>query len=149
MLDHEYALLGGMNRAKVGRYLAVVAAAVSAAIVFALLSIVDLVKSFGLPVSLTPSVMSLVGAGAVFGVLYWVFNRYAWRWPLMSLAVKVPNLSGAWQCSGKTYNAEGAVEYEWSGTVTIYQRWDKIRVKLKTDKSGSDSIAAALVCDDD
>src|SRR6185312_8952356 len=85
----------------------------------------------------------------VFGVLYWVFNRYAWRWPLMSLAVKVPNLSGAWQCSGKTYNAEGAVEYEWSGTVTIYQRWDKIRVKLKTDKSGSDSIAAALVCDDD
>jgi hypothetical protein len=149
MLDHEYALLGGLNRAKVGRYLAVVAAAVSAAIVFVLLSVVDLIKSFGLPVSLTPSVMSLVGAGAVFAVLYWFFNRFAWRWPLLKLAVKVPNLSGAWLCSGKTYNTEGAVERTWSGTVTIYQRWDKIRVKLKTEKSGSDSIAAALVCDDD
>ncbi len=149
MLDHEYALLGGLNRAKVGRYLGLVAAAVSAAIVFVLLSLVDFAKSLGMPANLTPSVMSLVGAGAVFGVLYWIFNRYAWRWPLLNLAVKVPNLSGDWKCMGKTYNPDGSVQYEWKATVTIYQRWDKIRVKLKTEQSGSESIAAALVCDDD
>jgi hypothetical protein len=149
MLNHEYALLGGRNRAKVGRYLGIVAAAVSAAIVFVLLSLVDLAKSLGLPANLTPSIMSLVGAGAVFGVLYWIFNRYAWRWPLLNLAVKVPDLSGEWKCTGKTYNADGSIQYEWKADVTIYQCWDKIRVKLKTEQSGSDSIAAALVCDED
>src|SRR5262249_41960390 len=98
MLDHEYALLGGLNRAKVGRYLAIVAAAVSATIVFLLLSAVTFIQKLGLPANLTPSIMSLVGAGAVFGALYWLFNRYLWRWPLLSVALKVPNLAGDWEC---------------------------------------------------
>jgi hypothetical protein len=148
MLDHEYALLGGSNRAKVGRYLSIIAAAVSAAIVLVLLSLVDLARSLGLPANLTPSVMSLVGAGAVFGVLYWIFNRYAWRWPLVSLAVRVPNLSGEWKCTGRTYNPDGSIQHDWKANVTIYQCWDKIRVKLRTEQSGSDSIAAALTCDE-
>jgi hypothetical protein len=148
MLEHDYALLGGLNRAKVGRYLSLVAATVSAGIVFVLLAAVNLVQRLGLPADLTPSVLSLVGAGAVFGALYWIFNRYAWRWPVLNPAVKVPNLSGEWECSGKTFNPDGTVQYDWKALVTIYQSWDKIRVRLKTEQSGSDSIAAALVCDD-
>ncbi|XIA62055.1 hypothetical protein ACFIOY_20425 [Bradyrhizobium sp. TZ2] len=77
MLEHDYALLGGLNRAKVGGYLSLVAASVSAGIIFVLLAAVNLVQRLGLPANLTPSVLSLVGAGAVFGVLYWIFNRYA------------------------------------------------------------------------
>lgn len=149
MLDHEYALLGGFNRAKVGRYLGVIAAGVSAAIVFVLLNAVTFVQNLGLPAHLTPSVMSLVGAGAVFGALYWLFNRYVWRWPLLAMALKVPNLAGDWKCVGRSVAPDGTVQHEWSGIVSIYQRWDKIRVRLKTEQSGSDSIAAALVCDDD
>lgn len=149
MSNHEYALLGGLNRAKVGRYLGTMAASVSAFIVFIMLSFSDIAKSLGLPTNLTPSLMSLIGAGAVFGVLYWIFNRYAWRWPLLNLAVKVPNLSGDWNCEGSTCNTDGSSSYQWNATVTIYQSWDKIRVKLKAEQSGSDSIAAALVCDDD
>lgn len=149
MLDHEYALLGGLNRAKVGRYLGIIAAAVSAAIVFVLLNAVTFFQKLGLPANLTPSVMSLVGAGAVFGALYWLFNRYLWRWPLLALALKVPNLAGEWKCNGATLASNGSVEREWAGTVSIYQRWDKIRVRLKTEQSGSNSIAAALLCDDD
>jgi hypothetical protein len=149
VLDHEYTLVGGLTRVKVGRYLSVIAAAVSAAIVFVLLSAVHVIQALGLPVIATPSVLSLVGAGAVFGVLYWIFNQYAWRWPLLSIVVKVPNLAGEWKCAGKTFNLDGSPLYEWKGTISIYQRWDKIRVKLKTDQSASDSIAAALVCDDD
>lgn len=148
MLEHDYALLGGLNRAKVGRYLSVVAASVSAAIVFVLLAAVNLVQRLGLPANLTPSILSLVGAGAVFGLLYWIFNQYAWRWPVLNSAVKVPNLSGEWKCVGKTFQPDGAVQYEWKAFVTIFQRWDKIRVRLKTEQSGSDSIAAALVCDE-
>lgn len=148
MYEHDYALLGGLNRAKVGRYLSLVAAMVSAAIVFVLLAAVNLIQKLGLPATLTPSVMSLVGAGAVFGALYWIFNRFAWRWPLIKAAVKVPNIAGEWKCKGTTINPDGSVAYEWRGTVKIYQRWDKIRVRMSTPQSGSNSVAAALVCDD-
>lgn len=149
MLDHEYALLGGLNRAKVGRYLGVIAAGVSAGIVFVLLSAVTFFQNLGLPANLTPSIMSLVGAGAVFGALYWLFNRYLWRWSLLAMALKVPVLFGDWKCKGTTLGSDGSTQHEWNATVSIYQRWDKIRVRLKTEQSGSDSIAAAVVCDDD
>ena len=58
MLEHDYALLGGLNRARVGRYLSIVAASVSAGIVFVLLAAVNLVQRLGLPANLTPSVLS-------------------------------------------------------------------------------------------
>lgn len=149
MLEHDYSLLGGLERAKVGRYLSLLAAGVSALIVLGLLSAVDFIHRLGLPANLTPSVMSLVGAGTVFGVLYWLLNRYAWKWPPLTLALKVPDISGKWLCSGITIGTDGSVQHLWTATVTIYQRWDKIRVCLKTEQSGSDSIAAALICDDE
>ena len=62
MRDHEYALLGAMNRALVGRYLGLIAAAVSAGIVYLLLSAVDLAERLGWNVNVTPSILSLVGA---------------------------------------------------------------------------------------
>jgi hypothetical protein len=66
MQNHEYALVGGMNRANVGRYITLIASGVSAGIVFVLLSAVDLAHRWGWNVNLTPAVLSLVGATAVF-----------------------------------------------------------------------------------
>jgi hypothetical protein len=146
--EHEYVLLGGVNRGKVGRYLALASASVSAAIVFVLLTIVDIASRFGIPANLPPDVLSLVGAGSVFGVLYWFFNRYAWRWGVLAQLLKVPNLSGEWVCSGESLNSEGAIQYVWVGSVTITQSWDKLRVRLKTAQSGSNSISAAVVRDE-
>jgi hypothetical protein len=146
--EHEYALLGGINRAKVGRYLSLIAAAVSAGVVFLLLAAVDLAHRFGMPNNLPPAVLSLVGAGAVFGVLYWLFDRFAWRWPYLSRFIRVPDLSGNWKCEGQTVNADGSKGYTWQGCVTIIQSWDKIRVRLATAQSGSNSITAALICDE-
>lgn len=148
MRGHEYALLGGVNRAKVGRYLSLIAGTVSAAVVFVLLAAVDLARTFGLSVNLPPALLSLAGAGAVFGVLYWVLNRFAWRWPVLKAVLKVPNVSGDWDCRGQTINPDGSAGYAWNADITIQQSWDKIRVRLKTAQSASDSIAAALVCDD-
>jgi hypothetical protein len=37
--------------------------------------------------------------------------------------------------------------YEWTAEITIVQCWDKLRVRLKTKLSGSNSIAAALTYD--
>jgi hypothetical protein len=146
--DHEYALLGGMNRAKVGRYLSLVAAGISAVIMLALLTVWDAAKALGLPPNIPPSVLSLVGAGTIFTVLYWFLDKHAWRWAPLGGWLKAPDLSGEWACEGRTLNPDGSPQFEWSGTVRIIQSWDKIRVRLKTATSGSNSIAAALVCDE-
>ena len=147
--EHEYTVLGGVNRAKVGRYLALASASVSGGIVFLLLALADAAHRFGLPASLRPEVLSMVSAGTVFGVLYWLLNRYAWRWVGVAHWLNVPNLRGEWRCHGETINsADGTVKFTWQGTVTITQSWDKLRVRLKTGQSGSNSISAALVPDD-
>jgi hypothetical protein len=145
-LEHEYALVGGYNRSHVGRWLARVSAAVSAGAVFLLLAAVDLAKSLGVNANLPPAVLSLLGAGMVYAALYWVFDRYAWRIPVIGRALKVPDLSGRWTCEGVGLDRDPSVR--WSGTVVIVQSWDRLRVHLRTDQSCSDSVAAALLHDE-
>ncbi|MBR0713964.1 hypothetical protein [Bradyrhizobium liaoningense] len=148
MREHEYALLGAMNRAHVGRYLGLVSAAASALIVYILLSAVDIAHRFGWNVTLTPSILSLVGAATVFTALYWLFDRFAWKWRFLKLVIKVPDIAGQWDCQGQTINPDGSQGHSWRATITILQSWDRIRVLLKTNQSGSNSISAALICDD-
>ncbi|MDO9501064.1 hypothetical protein [Falsiroseomonas sp.] len=148
MQEHEYTLLGGYNRAYVGRHLAIISAAISAAVILMLLWLVDLAERLGLPANIPPAVLSLASAGFIFTVLYWLFNRYAWRWPLIMRLLGVPDLSGTWKCHGKSLDQKGRIAHEWTGTITIVQRWEKIRLRLKTEKSGSNSVAAALLRDE-
>ena len=147
MLEHEYTMLGGISRVKVGRYLALISSSISAGIVFIVLWAVNIAQKFGLPANVPPSVMSLAGAGAVFIVLNWLLNRYAWRWAGINGLLKVPDLSGTWVCSGVSLDAANP-NRDWEGEITIVQSWDKIRVRLKTATSGSNSKAAALINDE-
>jgi|SRR5579871_2285809 len=147
--DHEYSLLGGINRTQVGHALAVIAAAVSGGIVYLLLRLVDLARHFGLNVNLPPEVLSLVGAGSVYGVLYWYLNRRAWRWSRLGSLLKLPDISGDWDCVGQTLDLNGQVLHNWQGRIKIVQSWNKLRVLLSTHQSSSTSIAAAIVCDKD
>lgn len=147
MLEHEYTVLGGMNRARIGQYLAIISSLVSAAIVFALLSAIDIAGQFGVSPSLPPSVLSLTGAGTVFLALYWLLNRYVWKWRSMTGLLGVPNLTGDWSCKGKTINPDKSICLEWDAQITIVQSWDRIRVRLKTAQSGSNSTSAALTYD--
>jgi hypothetical protein len=147
MLEHEYSLLGGVSRVKIGRYLSIMSAAMSAGLVYLLLLSVDLAKKLGVAATLPPSVLSLVGAGTIFVALYWFLDRIAWRWPLLGKILKVPDLSGQWKCTGRTLNPDRE-HYDWEADVTIVQSWDKIRVRLKTRQSASNSSSAALLCDE-
>jgi hypothetical protein len=145
--EHEYSVMGGANRVSVGRLLSFAASAISGAIVFAILHTVDLAKRLGWNVNAPPTLLSLVGAGAVFGVLYWVLNEWAWRWPGVGLLLKVPDISGTWDCQGKTIAADGSTKFNWLAEIIIIQSWDKLRIRLATKTSGSSSISAALAHD--
>jgi hypothetical protein len=145
--EHEYSIMGGANRASVGRLLSFAASAISGGLVFTLLAAIDLAKKLGWSANAPPTLLSLVGAGAVFGFLYWVLNKWAWKWPGIDVALKVPDISGTWDCVGTTLNSDGSTKYGWNAEVTIIQSWDKLRIRLATKTSGSSSISAALAHD--
>jgi len=145
--EHEYVVTGGVNRANVGRLLSFAASSISGLLVFALLSAVNLANKLGWNVNAPPTLLSLLGASAVFGFLYWVLNKWAWRWPGIGLALKVPDVSGHWDCAGRTLNSDGSTKYDWKGEVTIVQSWDKLRIRLTTETSGSSSMSAAIAHD--
>jgi hypothetical protein len=144
-LEHEYALLGGYNRSAVGKWIARASATLSAAAVFVLLSAIDLARSFGINANLPPAVLSLVGAGMVYTLLYWLFDHYAWRIGPLGRLLKVPHLAGSWVCEGVSLDKNPP--FPWNARITIVQSWDRIRVHLETSQSSSDSVAAALLYD--
>lgn len=144
-MDHEYAVVGGYNRADVGKWLARISAVISAIAVFILLSAVDLAHRLGINVNVPPAFLSLIGAGVIYAGLYWILNNHAWKLPALKRILKIPNLSGEWHCDGLSLDKCPPVK--WSGKVTIVQSWDKLRVHLKTHQSESDSVSAALIHD--
>jgi hypothetical protein len=145
--EHDYSVMGGADRVKVGRMLSLAASLISGVLVFLLLASVDVAKKMGWHVNLPPTLLSLVGASMVFTVLYAALNKWAWRWPGASLALKVPNISGAWDCRGETIDINGNVTREWTADIVIFQTWDKLRIRLNSSESGSNSISAALAND--
>ena len=147
MTEHEYALIDGVNRAKVGRYIAALAGVIAALLVSVFLLLVNLADFLGWNVNLPPTILSLAVTGSIYLVLYGLFDRYAWRWKWVSKLIGVPDLSGDWSCRGQTLDSNGDVSNAWSATVVIVQTWDKVRVRLKTEQSGSNSINAALIHD--
>lgn len=145
---HEYAVLGGTNRSTVGRYIGIAAASISSLAVFTVLTLLDVARSFGGPQHLPPTVMSAFGAGVVYLALYWLFDKHVWRLPILAGVLKVPNLAGTWTCRGQAVKPDGTYGASWHGTMTIVQSWDRVRVRVKTRESGSNSVSAALTHDD-
>jgi len=143
--NHEYAILGGVNRSQVGRYIGLVAGPITAFLTFIFLWVFDAAHRFGLPVNVPPILLSLLFAGFVFWVLYFFFSKFFWKWGWLGKILLVADLSGEWDCSGQTLDANGQVEFQWDAVITIEQDWDKIRVRLKTTQSESNSVAAAFI----
>lgn len=146
--EHEYSVLGGLNRAQIGRTIAIIAAAVSSGIVAAFLAAIDLLETLGWIRQLPNIILWPVTAGVVYGALYWLFDRHVWKWPRVASLMRVPDLAGTWDCKGQTINPDGSLGYEWDAEVIIIQSWDRIRVRLKTKQSGSNSLAAAIIYDE-
>ena len=143
-MEHEYSVLGGLNRAAIGRYLSIAASAIAASLGTIAAWLIDLAKRIGIAEHVPALVLWPLTAGLIYMGLYWIFESRIWKWRRLSDLLKVPDLSGTWDCKGETLSEGRAV---WVGEVTIVQSWDKLRVRLKTDQSGSNSVAAALVFD--
>lgn len=145
MTNHEYIVICGFNRSKVGRYLAIAASILSAFLIFSLLKLVEFLNYFHFESHLPPSIMSLAGAGTIYMILYKWFDTSLWNHQRIGKILCVPNLSGKWSVEGKSLSDEGK---NWEGILTIVQSWDKVRIHLKTSQSHSDSITASVIHDE-
>jgi hypothetical protein len=145
--EHEYSVLGGLNRAAIGRYLSIAAAVIASCLVTVVLALIDLARWLGWSLTLPRLVLWPVTAGLIYASLYWAFDRYVWKLPRLSKLLRVPNLSGKWLCRGQTMNADKTFGDEWEAEIVIVQTWDRLRIRLKTAQSSSSSVAAALVYD--
>ena len=86
-----------------------------------------------------PSTMTL------FGLLFWAFNKYAWRWKIRSFRLSaIPDLGGTW--AGVVHSSHD--DKDTPVAVYISQTWLKIRVRLESERSSSTSAMAALNTDE-
>lgn len=89
-----------------------------------------------------------IGTATVFGIVFWLFDRYVWRWWPVRKWLGFCNINGKWDCSGHRLNPDGSVANEWSGEMTIVQTWSRIAISLSTTQSVSRSGPACLTRDE-
>jgi hypothetical protein len=145
MLAHEYTV-NGHDRAKVGRWLSILAAAIASVCSILLTELLHLAALLGIATWVPHVLLVPVSAAAVWPLAYWMFNSWAWRLAPVRGYVGIPDLRGDWLVEGETL---GGSNYDgpWTGTITVDQCWDKIKVALRTASSGSHSMMAAVVRD--
>lgn len=140
MIAHEYAIIGH-KRAEIGRWLGFASVMLAPAVT----TVVTWASGWSV---LMDSIQAKMGAftlstGLAYAGLYWMFNRYGWRW--LDKLLGIPDLSGKWTVVGKSMTLEGEVKFDWAGTLTITQKWDRIAIELKTSQSGSSSETASVL----
>ncbi len=87
-------------------------------------------------------------AVGIYRVLYYAFDHFIWKWPLLRNRglVTVPNLNGRWEGQlTSSYESDGNVH---SISLVITQQWTKILVRLEAEESHSRSVAASFLTDD-
>lgn len=146
MKSHEYIVISGYNRSKVGKIIGSIASLLSGILVFLILTVLEHYSYFDSESVLTPTVCSLISAGSIYLLLYSLFDSKMWKWRLISKYINVPDLSGEWDCAGRGKNKEGDI-VEWNAKVIIFQSWDRVHIYMKTSQSSSDSIAASIMYD--
>lgn len=81
-----------------------------------------------------------VGSGAIFTLLYYLFDNFFWKIKIFGNV----DLSGKYQCEGVSKYKSQKEKDRFTATIIIKQTWTKISVNLKTDKSYSDSFMAKI-----
>ena len=147
MNGHEYCVQNGYNRSHVGKYVYSFATILSWLMIYASL------KIFGELSVYWNTAISTLTTGILFVVTYFLFEKWIWKTSLFFKILKYPDISGDWSCEGESsFQIENKdmvkVDFKWKGKVKILQSWDKVRIRIETENSVSNSISAAIVYDE-
>lgn len=140
-------MLGGFNRAKVGHLIGALAAALGSTLITLLIAGLELLERLSVIDAVPKVILWPLTAGMIYFALYWFFDNYIWKFKFVSSRLKVPDLSGKWKCLGQPINPDKTLGEPWHAEVEIMQSWDRVRVRLKGQQSGSNSTSAAILHD--
>lgn len=84
----------------------------------------------------TPAVLGF------YGILFTLFEKYAWSWPGIRSLHGLPNYSGEYKMTLKTSYDNFATERQ--GTLKISQDWSSVVVRVEMDTSTSGSCGGYL-----
>lgn len=134
-------------RTRTGFYIGIFSSLISSLLVLATNHAVNFFGVLGPRVLIVP-----ISVGIIYSFLYLLLNRWFWKTKLGNFLFKVPNISGKWRCTGKSYknismnttDDSQIKSLNWEADITIEQYWDSIHIKLVTKTSTSSSIMAAI-----
>lgn len=97
------------------------------------ISVIPGLSSFvkGLPFYIAP-----LSALAVFWGLYFIFDHWVWRWPIIRYVHGIPYIGGEWKGKISWTNANKEQE-ESPVTAIVEQTWSKIRFDVNSDQATS------------
>ncbi|WP_300039484.1 hypothetical protein [uncultured Roseobacter sp.] len=143
MREHEYSIVGH-SRSRIGLYIAVFSGALASGLTllvgYAVLRI-EAAGYFDVP----QLILWPFTAVSIFGILFFLFDRFAWKLFGLKAIVGVPNISGCWALTGQSYDVEQNPTFDWSGKIDITQKYERIFIHLRTETSESHSVSAAIV----
>ena len=89
--------------------------------------------------------LPIPSTGLVFGVSYWAFDNWLWRWQFLRAMrlIRLPDLSGAW--TGTMASSYSGFEKVQQVTVIIEQKWTRMVVHLNAEESRSWSVTASVL----
>lgn len=81
----------------------------------------------------------------IYGLLFFIFNKYLWRWGIFSALgiVWFPNINGRWSgFQTSSYKEKNGTNKQVEGRLEIKQTFSKINVKAYYKQSESESVTA-------
>ena len=118
-----------------------------ARLLFMASALVSGVGAMLIPADVVPMrwLLPLPSIALVFGVSYWAFDNWLWRWRFLRTLrlISVPDLRGAW--TGTVASSYTGFEIDQPVTVTIEQTWTKLAVRLNAAESRSWSVTASVL----
>lgn len=144
MLPHEYSILGH-SRTTIGRWLGVIAGATASALYLLAGATLHFLEESTLTSWIPEIIFWPLSAGLIYAGIHFLFNSIIWKCEWSRKLLKIPDISGTWECEGKTMDQNGTITHVWKATITIIQTWEKIKVLSKSERGKSDSVIAALM----
>lgn len=145
---HEYCVHNAFNRSHAGKYIYSVAMSISWIFIYFFL------KFNGEISPIENIIISSLSTAILFLACYFLFDKWIWKWSLLFRFLKYPDISGEWDCFGKSSYQElnnelkKSDDTEWYAKVLIVQTWDKLRIKMESEFSTSESTSAAIIYDE-
>lgn len=89
-----------------------------------------------------PHWLPLPTAFAFYGLLYYLFDNYIWKYSFIKNIISTPDLNGSYDVVLKSSRDNYGKEY--SGKLEIHQTWSKINIHLETKTANSYSKTAYI-----